>query len=144
MTNLVYSSRVINATPQQIFDLLADPAMHVVIDGSGTVRAPRPNNPARLSKGAKFYMSMRMLLPYRVYNVVTEFDEPRQIAWGHGRHYWRYELEAADGGTLVTETWDYRKWGKAGRLLEAAGFAKRNRLGIESTLARLAQHFDNS
>ncbi len=36
------------APPEGIFDLLADPAMHPVIDGSGTVRAALDGNPARL------------------------------------------------------------------------------------------------
>ena len=33
-------SRVIAAEPDAIFAVLADPAMHRVIDGSGTVRSP--------------------------------------------------------------------------------------------------------
>lgn len=141
MTNTVSGSRVIATTPQVLFELLADPAMHPTFDGSGTVRAPRPNNPARLSKGAKFHMSMRMGVPYRVYNVVTEFDENRRIAWGHMRHTWRYELEPVDGGTKVTETWDYSAWRAAGRLFELLGFTKRNRAGIEATLQRLSDRF---
>ena len=34
-------SRHIDAPPQVLFDLVADPTMHPVIDGSGTVRGSR-------------------------------------------------------------------------------------------------------
>ncbi|HEY2984278.1 MAG TPA: hypothetical protein VGJ38_09015 [Jatrophihabitantaceae bacterium] len=39
---LVTQTRMITADPQTLFDIVADPAMHPVIDGSGTVRAARP------------------------------------------------------------------------------------------------------
>ena len=34
-----FGERVIAADPQRLFDIVADPAMHPVIDGSGTVQA---------------------------------------------------------------------------------------------------------
>lgn len=80
---VVAVERVIAAAPQRIFDVLADPSQHPLIDGSSSVRSASRDNPARLSKGARFGMSMRLGAPYRVRNTVVEFDEPRRIAWRH-------------------------------------------------------------
>lgn len=107
----VRSARIrIEAPAQRIFDLLADPRRHAEFDGSGTVRA-QVSGPDRLSLGSGFGMSMRIVLPYRISNVVVEFDEGRRIAWRHAaRHRWRYELTPVDSGeaTIVTETFDAR------------------------------------
>ena len=51
---VVRGVRFVPAEPQAIFDLLADPTKHALIDGSGTVRDAQPGNPERLSLGAKF------------------------------------------------------------------------------------------
>lgn len=68
-------SRVIIATPAEIFDLLADPSKHSTFDGSGTVRQSADSSPDRLSEGAKFEMNMRWGVPYRMTNEVVEFDD---------------------------------------------------------------------
>ncbi len=131
-------SRVIAAPAQEIFDVLADPAKHAVIDGSRTVQASRHGNPERLSKGATFGMDMRIGLPYRIKNTVVEFDEGRRIAWRHfGRHVWRYELEPAEGGTNVTETFDYSN-AISPRFIELMGYPKKHPEGMAATLERLA------
>ena len=59
---------------------------------------------------------MKMGVPYTVTNTVIEFEQDRRIAWQTvlagplgrflGGRIWRYELEAVDGGTKVTESWD--------------------------------------
>ncbi len=134
----VSASRVIDADKQAIFDVLADPTMHPVIDGSGSVTDVQDGGPARLEQGAKFGMSMRIGLPYKVLNTVVEFDEGERIAWRHfAGHRWRYELAGApQGGTQVTETFD---WSTAHLKLplELAGYPERNLRGIEATLDRL-------
>lgn len=138
MAPIVSVQRVIAADPQRIFDVLADPAQHPVIDGSGTVRGMQPGGPERLSKGARFGMSMRMIGPYKVLNTVVEFDEPRRIAWRHFYgHVWRYVLEPVDGGTLVREEWDPNP-SKAAVVLTLLRFPSRNKPGMEKTLARLS------
>ena len=129
------------APPEEVFDLLADPTKHSLIDGSGTVREARPGNPDRLSLGAKFSMSMKQWLPYKVTNEVVEFDEPNLIAWRHmGHHVWRYRLRPVEGGTEVTEEFD---WGVARvpAALKATGTTRKNAKAIEATLDRLAAHF---
>ncbi|MDH4076057.1 MAG: hypothetical protein OEW29_08980, partial [Acidimicrobiia bacterium] len=65
---VVSASRVIAASPEAIFDILADPNQHHVIDGSDTVQAARAGNPARLTLGARFGMDMKMGVPYRITN----------------------------------------------------------------------------
>jgi hypothetical protein len=138
-------SRVIAASPQSIFELLADPAKHAEIDGSGTVQGTRSSSPARLTKGAKFGMDMKLGLPYRMSNTVSEFDEPTLIEWHHlGRHRWRYELEPVEGGTRVTESFD---WGKAilpAQVYEMAGYPERHRGSIDATLQRLENYFSTN
>ena len=136
---LVSESRVIPADPQTLFDIVADPAMHPRIDGSGTVKHSRGGGPARLSQGATFGMDMRMGAPYKITNTVVEFDEPSVIAWRHfNGHVWRYRFEPVEGGTRVTEEWDARP-AKNRFLLKLVGFPARNRAGIVATLDRLAQ-----
>lgn len=136
----VSTSRVIAADRQRIFDVLADPAMHAVIDGSGTVVEAQDGGPARLEEGAKFGMSMKLGASYRILNTVVEFEEGRLIAWRHFHgHRWRYELEdAPSGGTQVTETFDW-SGAKSKLALELAGIPKRNLRGMERTLEKLEQ-----
>jgi uncharacterized protein YndB with AHSA1/START domain len=106
--------RVIHATPEAIFSLIADPSRHHEIDGSGTVRDAK-NMPSELKLGAKFGMSMKLGVPYSTVSTVVEYEPGRRLAWQThpalvgrfaGGRIWRYELEPVDGGTLVRETWD--------------------------------------
>jgi hypothetical protein len=138
---VVRGVRFVPAEPQAIFDLLADPSQHPLIDGSGTVRSAADGVPARLALDAKFSMSMKAGVPYKITNQVIEFDEPNVIAWRHmGRHVWRYRLRPVEGGTEVTEEFD---WGAA-RIpfaLKLSGATTKNAKAIEATLDRLAAHF---
>ena len=131
-------SRVIHASPEAIFDILADPARHGEIDGSGMVQQARGES-ERLELGSTFGMDMKMgFLPYRMKNTVVEFDENRLIAWHHpGKHRWRYELEPVEGGTKVTETFD---WSTAvvPKAIELMGYPKKHPKSMEAMLERLA------
>jgi Polyketide cyclase / dehydrase and lipid transport len=137
---LVSESRTIRCDAQRLFDIVADPAMHPVIDGSGTVRATAGQAPERLELGASFGMDMKLGAPYKVTNTVVEFEDGRRIAWRHlNGHIWRYTFEAVPGGaTRVTEQWDARRvWNRFA--LRLSGFPGRNRAGIVTTLARLEE-----
>jgi uncharacterized protein YndB with AHSA1/START domain len=134
-------SRVVSAPPDAIFELLADPSKHALIDGSGSVIGAAAESPDRLTLGSKFGMKMKIGMPYRISNEVVEFDEPRLIAWRHvGGHIWRYRLEPVDGGTLVTEEFDWRP-ARSATALKVMRAPARNRKSIEATLDRLAAHF---
>lgn len=134
-------SRVIPAPAQRLFDIVANPAMHPVIDGSGSVRASTGQQPERLAMGAQFGMEMKLGAPYKITNTVVEFDEPRVIGWRHfNGHVWRYLFEPVADGTKVTEQWDARPvpfWRRPSLIL--LGFPARNRRGISATLDRLAE-----
>lgn len=145
--------RVIPTGPEPIFDLLADPAKHPLIDGSGTVVRPRGASPGegasesqRLGLGSVFGMSMKMGVPYSMVNEVVEFTENRRIAWQPrmsgplsrlvGGRIWRYELEEASGGTRVRETWDISQ-DTMRFLLRHGPLPERTRLAMEKTLEKL-------
>ncbi|HTO00395.1 MAG TPA: SRPBCC family protein [Microthrixaceae bacterium] len=141
-------SRVIKADPQRIFDVLADPTLHHVIDGSGTVRhAAGPSR--KLALGDKFATNMRLFVPYRMTNKVVEYAEGSLIAWAHiGGWRWRYELEPITegddaGATRVTETFDWST-SKAGFYVTTVGWPKKNLDGMTKTLSRLDAFVTNT
>jgi uncharacterized protein YndB with AHSA1/START domain len=142
---VVSVERVIPASPEAIFDVIADPARHPEIDGSGTVRDTRgPTEP--LALGSKFGIVMKMGVPYSTINTVVEFERPRVVAWRPdmtvpfgarlGGRIWRYELEPVEGGTRVRETWDITAQPLVTRLV-MRGAARRTRQAMEATLDRI-------
>ncbi len=130
-------STEVSASPEAIFELLADPAQHPLLDGSGTVLATR-DAPGRLKLGSRFAMQMRHGVPYRVVNTVVEFDDGRRIAWRHvSGHRWIWELEPLPGDrTRVTETFDWSTAHTPG-LIELLGYPQRNERGMLATLERV-------
>lgn len=135
-TRVVSVSRVINAPPAKIFAILDNPAMHPVIDGSGTVRNSRTAE-THLKLGDSFSMDMKVGVPYRMANKVVEYDKDRLIAWCHFfGHRWRYELEAVDGGTKVTESFDWST-ARVPQFIELMGYPRKHPEGMAKTLERL-------
>ena len=140
-TRAVSRSRVVPASPEQIFDLLADPAAHAAIDGSGTVKGTSAPSGTRLALGSRFGMTMRVGVPYAISNEVVEFEEGRRIAWRHfGGHRWRWQLEPVEDGTLVTETFDWST-SRSPVALEVMRIPSRNARSIDATLDRLVARF---
>jgi hypothetical protein len=135
-SRVVSAERVIDATPEAIFAILADPSRHAEIDGSGSVQGEK-RSAGRLSLGSTFSMDMRWGIGYATRNRVVEFDEGKRIAWHHAaRFIWRYELTAVEGGTKVVESFDYSvPWGIT---MVPLGVPERNRKAMERTLERLA------
>jgi hypothetical protein len=130
-------SRLIEAPANAIFAVIANPARHAEIDGSGTVRGSKEASPEQLTMGSKFGMKMKMGVPYDMRNTVVEYEENALIAWAHfGKHRWRYELEAVDGGTMVTETFDWST-SHMPKLLEVLGYPKKHVPSMQKTLERL-------
>jgi uncharacterized protein YndB with AHSA1/START domain len=145
---VVSVERFIPAPPEKIFDLLADPARHRDIDGSGTVRDATSGS-QRLALGSTFGMSMKLGVPYSMVSEVIDYEENRRIAWQTrppiswgarfaGGRIWRYELERVDGGTLVRETWDVTQEASLSKPLVVRG-AKKTAENMDKTLARIEQ-----
>jgi uncharacterized protein YndB with AHSA1/START domain len=146
-TDVVSVERVVPALAERIFALLADPAQHHTFDGSGTVREAKDVPTEPLALGSTFGMHMKLGMPYSMVNTVVEFEPNRRIAWQtrppgvfaklFGGRIWRYELEPADGGTLVRESWDIRQEKPSPAIVRRAG--KHTRANMEQTLARIEQ-----
>lgn len=145
--NVVTVERFIPAPAEAIFDLLVDPNRHQEFDGSGSVRDARGSEPGkRLAEGDTFGMSMKIGLPYSMNNTVVEFDENRRIAWQTkgpgpfsfvGGRIWRYELEPAEGGTKVRESWDISRESALSR-----GAVRRLAKTTESNMAKTLERIE--
>ncbi|HEX6970373.1 MAG TPA: SRPBCC family protein [Micromonosporaceae bacterium] len=137
----VSASITIDAPPSVVFAILADPAQHSRIDGMDAVGSVLEGPERITSVGQVFTVEMVMYgRYYTVSNQVVEFAENRLIAWRNvSPNRWRYELEpTADGGTKVTESFDYSRTNLITRLvMRYTGLLKRNHDGIVETLARL-------
>jgi hypothetical protein len=113
----------IDAAPDAVFAVLADPSAHAQIDGTGWVREAIDR--AKLTdEGQIFRMAMyhenHPDKDYKMANRVEMLEPPRTIAWQPGSEssdggridfggwVWRYDLEAtAPSQTKVTLTYDW-------------------------------------
>jgi uncharacterized protein YndB with AHSA1/START domain len=148
--DVVSVERVIAAPADRIFDLLADPARHHDIDGSGSVRDAKESL-GRLTMGAEFGMAMQLGYKYSTKNQVIEFDDGKRIAWQTtpgssfqskfaGGRIWRYELEPSGDGTLVRESWDISQEKPPIKSLLRMGPTKNHtRQAMEKSLANIAR-----
>ena len=122
-TDCVTTSTTIDADPEAVFAVLADPSAHADIDGTGWVRKSLDGD--RITAAGQVFR-MAMYHPnhpdkdYQIANLVEVFDEPRAIAWKPGTESpetaelsfggwtWRYDLETTDPSrTTVTLTYDW-------------------------------------
>ncbi|HZJ25870.1 MAG TPA: SRPBCC family protein [Acidimicrobiia bacterium] len=145
--DIVSVERTIDAPPEKIFELVADPRRHHEFDGSGTVRDVKAGGDDQLELGSEFGMSMKLGIPYSMVSTVVEFEDGRRVAWQSrppglfgkiaGGRIWRYELEPLDsGGTLVRESWDVSQ-DKQRPLLRIGPTPKKTRTNMEKTLERI-------
>lgn len=122
----IQASKVIDAPAADIYALLADPSRHDVIDGSGMLRGIEGGGGPLTAVGQTFTMNMFQdaLGTYRMVNSVTTLVPDTSIGWAPamdpdcelaskigdmvvGGHTFTYELQPVDGGTHVTETYDW-------------------------------------
>jgi hypothetical protein len=112
----------IEAPAARIFGILADPASHAAIDGTGWVREPLDTEPVT-GEGQVFRMAMYRAESggdYVMANRVKVFDSPRAIAWEpgvvregqeeqrYGHWIWRYDLiPASESETEVRLSYDW-------------------------------------
>jgi uncharacterized protein YndB with AHSA1/START domain len=118
----VSASLTVDAPVEVVFDLLADPATHASIDGTGWVCGAVDTEPLT-APGQVFTMAMHH--PdhpdgdYRTANRVEVLDRPRAISWhtgyakddgtlGFGGWLWRYDLRPlSTSSTEVTLSYDW-------------------------------------
>jgi hypothetical protein len=123
MTNeILTATTTINASAEAIFAVLADPARHAAIDGTGWVREPLEQAPIS-APGQLFRMAMYHANhpngDYEMVNRVEVFDPPRAISWEPGYDagdgnvrfggwIWRYDLTAiVPSDTEIRLTYDW-------------------------------------
>ena len=150
----VSATTVINAPAEAIFAVLADPAKHAAIDGTGWVRETLDSKPLTAS-GQIFRMSMyhpnHPNGSYQMDNRVEAFDPPRAVSWKPGYKdddgvlrfggwIWRYDLTpAGPSSTSVTLTYD---WSAApDSIREHIGFPPFPPEHLSNSLAHLAELF---
>lgn len=121
MSEQVSATRTVGAPVAAVFAVLADPATHASIDGTGWVADVVDAAPLSAA-GQRFRMAMYHRNhpdgDYGVVNEVALFDPPRAIGWYTGQAtpdgvelggwLWRYDLrELGPGETEVTHTYDW-------------------------------------
>lgn len=123
MTEFVCATTTVDAPAETVFTVLADPAAHAAIDGTGWVRDPLDGE--RLTEvGQLFRMAMHHdnhpAGDYEMTNRVQVFDRPHAVAWEPGQDrtgdgtvsfggwVWRYDLDpVGPSSTRVTLTYDW-------------------------------------
>jgi len=109
---VITASREIAASPELIFELIADPAQQPRWDGNDNL-AEAPAGQRVRQAGDVFTMTLTSGSVRE--NQVVEFEEGRRIAWrpapvgsSQPGHLWRWELEPlGDSSTRVTHTYDW-------------------------------------
>ena len=131
------ASREVQASANQIFEMIADPSRQPEWDGNDNLAAAAPGQRVR-SVGDVFVTTLTLGSVRE--NHVVEFLEGRRIAWKPAEpgqppvgHLWRWELESIDERrTSVVHTYDWTELHDPGRFERARA----------TTPARLAASID--
>ena len=111
--------RTIEAEPAAIFAVLRDPQGHVAIDASGMLQDATGEPAGAVGDEFVVHMDREALNDYPLgkYDVtieITAYEPDEEIAWTiHGQikpsigHVYGYRLEPTEGGTLVTQYYDW-------------------------------------
>ena len=141
---MVSATREIEAEPERIFELIADPAAQPRWDGNDNLAWAAAGQ--RVSRAGEVF-TMTLTGGSIRENHVVDFDEGRRIAWmpaepGQQRpgHLWRWELEPAGAArTRVTCTYDWTQLTDENRFARARSTtADRLRASLDR-LAALAE-----
>jgi len=152
----VSATMVIDAPAPVIFAVLADPAKHAAIDGTGRVRESLDRQPLTAA-GQTFRVAMyHENHPdgnYQMINLVQAFDPPVAISWkpgydtddgelGFGGWVWRYDLApVGPSKTSVTLSYDWSAVPDAVReYLQFPPFPPDHLANSLAHLAQLATH----
>jgi hypothetical protein len=149
----VSATTTIHASAEAVFAVLADPAKHASIDGTGWVTEAVADQ--RIAASGQVFQ-MAMYHPdhpdgsYETYNLVLAFDPPRAISWkpgyvsddtgdlAFGGWTWRYDLNPlGPDATEVELTYDWSAVGSETReYLEFPPFPPDH---LENSLTHLAE-----
>jgi uncharacterized protein YndB with AHSA1/START domain len=137
---VVSASREIAATPELIFELIADPSQQPRWDGNDNLAEAAAGQRVR-AVGDVFIMTLTGGMVRE--NHVVEFEEGRRIAWrpsevGRSQpgHLWRWELvPLGDSRTRVTHTYDWTNLTDSNRLARARRTTPER---LSASLGRLA------
>lgn len=112
-------SRVVEASAEETFRFLSDPANHVHLDTSGMLRGAASGSTIT-SVGDVFVMNMfnEVMGDHQVENHVVVYEADRAIGWAPAEpgkpsagHTWIWRLEPyEDGGTAVTHVYDWSRF----------------------------------
>jgi uncharacterized protein YndB with AHSA1/START domain len=146
------ATTVVDASVEAVFAVLADPAQHAAIDGTGWVREALDREPLT-APGQVFRMAMYHPNhpdgDYQMANGVQVLDPTRAIAWEPGYDagdgtlrfggwVWRYDLTPlGPSSTTVTLTYDWSAVSDAVR--EHIGFPPFPVEHLDNSLAHLAE-----
>ena len=134
----------VNTTVDQLWPMAVNPHRHHELDGSGSL-SKKVRGPEVLTEGDTFNIWMRRLgIPYTLKMRVLIADPQHEIAWQHpSKHVWHWVFEPADdGGTWVTETFDYRQASPLTiRLWKLGDIFNQNASDIRSTLQQLQDRY---
>ena len=136
----VRASREIAAPPEQIFELIADPAQQPRWDGNDNLTEAAVGQRIR-AVGDVFTLALTSGNVRE--NHVVEFDEGRRVAWRPAEpgqesfgHLWRWELHPVDASrTRVTHTYDWTQLRDESRFPRARATTEDK---LQASLARLA------
>jgi hypothetical protein len=148
-------SRAIAAQPGAIFAVLRAPAGHVSIDASGMLMSASGSPASGVGDSFVVHMdrdALRDNFPLGEYDVTVTFvvyEPDREIAWGVGSkpgkrfgHVYGYRLEPIDGGTLVTQYYDWSQvdWSQVSEKVKERGvFPVISESTLRATLGILAR-----
>ena len=126
MSDQIQVSKTVDASPEQLFDVLATPKRHQEFDGADMLRGVEGSSSQVSGTGDEFVMNMEndALGAYQMKNTVVAFEKDRKIGWAPSLHpidgytdklgdvkatghSYTWELEPAGSGTKVTQTYDW-------------------------------------
>jgi Polyketide cyclase / dehydrase and lipid transport len=121
MSERIEVQRTIPADAATIFDIVRDPFGHVAIDASGMLQDATGEPAKAVGDTFVIHMDREALgdFPMGKYDVtvtITAYEQDRLITWEVSGenfpsigHFYGYELEPVDGGTLVTSIYDWSR-----------------------------------
>ena len=146
-------SRTIDASPQEVWAVISNPARHHEIDGSGQIVSDEKSDRVT-ANGQVFTMNMNaphMGGDYQTDNHVTGYDENRLLAWqtapaGTEPKGWEWLYELTPEGPNSTQVQLTYDWSKVTdkELLKKVSFPLISEDALEATLSRLASAVSGS